>query len=366
MFQLHFQHNVWNAETLCSDSNIQRAQPAFVQQALSFCHAWLTGEHIFQMQTSGSTGVPKSIELTRQQLQASAQGTGNFFRLTPEDTALVCLDPTYIAGKMMLLRAMEFEMKAILVEPSRNPFVQPSPLHPVPTFFAFVPLQLQEIFAANLTDQLAQARAILIGGAPISASLLQKIKTVELPIYQTYGMTETASHIALRKLPEETEYTTLPNVEIAIDSRGCLQVKGAVTQHRWLTTNDLVQLKSRRQFHWLGRFDNIINTGGVKIPSERIEEAVKDALAAERIKPRELMVASLPSEQWGEAICLVLEGTSLQGNQEKRIKDYVRDTVHRYAVPKHLIYVDKIPQTATQKHNRQKVKELLPQWISNA
>src|SRR5688572_15998168 len=171
----------------------------FEASTFSFIKEWLNKTGSFKLHTSGSTGTPKEITLTRDQFKQSAQRTLTALNLNQNDTAFVCLDTKYIAGKMMLVRALEGNMKLVAVEPTANP-LQNLPSEIPNLFAAFVPLQLQEILKSDTVKKLNQFKAIIIGGGSVNDTLQQRIQKISCPVFATYGMTETVSHIALQRL----------------------------------------------------------------------------------------------------------------------------------------------------------------------
>ena len=239
---------------------------------LQFAHEWLWGSQRFALQTSGSTGTPKPIYLARSQMEASARATGTALGLRPGQQALVCLPTRYVAGRMMLVRGFVLGLSMHVVEPTSDPFATLE-VSVRPDFAAFIPLQMQALLDIALmapsdscySDDTAAAfryrrllegmQAILIGGGPVSESLHNNIQRLSAPVYHTYGMTETATHVALRRLngPQRSDaFVPLPGVELALDDRGCLAIRGAVTADAWLQTNDMVDSACRRLIHMVG------------------------------------------------------------------------------------------------------------------
>ena len=203
----------------------------FEQSTLDFCRQWLNDAKTFSLQTSGSTGEPKTIEVKRKQMEASANATLQFFNLKPGDTAMVCLSTTYIAGKMMLARGLEGRLKLICNEPTSHPLEQVD--KPI-DFLAVVPLQLENILANPASLAKLQAmKSVIVGGAPVSYALSKQILDSGANVYATFGMTETMTHIGLQQLsPEaETYFTTLDHIQIANDQRGCLVITGPQTNN---------------------------------------------------------------------------------------------------------------------------------------
>ena len=334
-----------------------------------FLTAWRNGQTEFVLHTSGSTGPPKPITLTRAQMQASAILTGQTFGLTPGDRALVCLNTAYVAGTMMLVRGEVLGLELIIVEPVSNPLAGFSADEHI-DFAAFVPLQLQTILAD--TGTLGESRwapllngmkAILVGGATTSPALETACQAIGAPIYSTYGMTETVSHVAIRRLngPDRSlMFRVLPGVEVSIDDRQCLRITAAATNFLPVQTNDVVELFAPQQptdpwhFRLLGRADSIINTGGVKVQPERVEQAVSTYLATQHLAQR-LFVAGLPDERLGQRVVLFLENTPLSDTHWQGIRRAVEISCGPYAVPKEWRTMPEFPETATGKIDRLRV-----------
>lgn len=335
----------------------------YFQATLSFCRQWLRGSSSFTMHTSGSTGVPKSITITRSQMEASASMTIQALQLDTSDTALVCLNTAYIAGKMMLVRGFEAGMDLVIVQPSSLPFTQ-IPKNMAIRFAAMAPLQLQATLESDDADQIArfnQLKALLIGGAPVSYPLQQAIRQhITAPVYSTYGMTETVSHIAFKKLngASQEEYTVLGDINVGIDERGCLTIQGAVSNYEKLITNDLVNLINDHCFIWLGRANHVINSGGFKIFPEKIESIVEQVLNKQAISAR-FFIGALPDERLGEKAVLVLEGTPLQSSVEEKLHSSLSQQLHPYELPKEIYYVQEFATTATGKIQRKQTLDLI-------
>jgi O-succinylbenzoic acid--CoA ligase len=330
----------------------------FETETFSFIQNWLQNVESYKLQTSGSTGTPKEIVLTRKQLQQSAQRTIKAFSLTENDIAFICLDTKYIAGKMMLVRAFESNMKILAVEPSSNPLQKVSS-DTSNTFAAFVPLQLQEMLKhSGSIKKLNQFKAIIVGGGAVNSSLQNEIKKISCPVYATYGMTETISHIALQRLngDEATEnFTTLPGIQIEVDERNCLVISLPEFSEK-IVTNDLADLKTASNFKWLGRFDNVINSGGIKISPEKIEEAV-ESIFQERSLNRPFFVYGIPDDQLGQKMVLLIEGFPISG--EKKILAILKEQLHAYEVPKKIYHIREFIRTETGKINRAKTAALI-------
>ncbi len=338
-----------------------------------FLREWRSGQRLFTLHTSGSTGLPKPISLTRNQMEASARLTGQTFGLQAGDKALVCLNTSYIAGIMMLVRGEVLGLDLTLVDPSSNPLAGFDPATTHFDFAAFVPLQLQTMLA-DLAESgqpatlpiLNSMKAILVGGAATSPALEEALQVVEAPVYSTYGMTETVSHIAVRRLngPDRTAlFQVLPGVLVGTDERGCLHSTAAATNFERVQTNDVVELlqpeseASPVRFRLLGRADSIINTGGVKVQPEAVERCIEATLAGWGLTPR-LFVAGLPDDRLGQRIVLFVEATPISDLQWLQIQEAVRAAAGPYAVPKEWVFIESFAETATGKIDRKRIANL--------
>ncbi|MER2996800.1 AMP-binding protein [Pontibacter populi] len=326
-------------------------------KTLEFCRNWLNGVQEFPIQTSGSTGTPKTINLTRKQLESSARKTIKLLNLQPGDTTLVCLNTEYIAGMMMLARGFLAELQMIIVEPISNPLklVAEGTLF---DFASFVPMQLQKIVqdTPEKIPMLNHMKGILLGGAPVNFTLQRQLQQLSVPVYHTYGMTETASHVALRLLngPDAADYyDALDNIALGLDNRGCLTINGDVTNNELIVTNDLVELLTPTRFRWIGRVDNTINSGGVKVQSEIVEVAVAEALADIDPMPR-FFVTSQPDELLGEHVILVMETEPFTDEQEKELKAQLKTLLRKFERPKKYYYCPAFTETATGKVSKQR------------
>lgn len=341
---------------------------SYEADALAFCRAWLSGQTEFTLHTSGSTGTPKLIQLTRAQMQASAHLTGKTLGLQPGDRALVCLNIHYVAGVMMLVRGLELGLPMLVIEPTGNPFTDFRVSETRFAFTALVPLQLQTILdtTPDKLPILNSMKAILIGGAATSPALEQSLQLITSPIYATYGMTETVSHIALRRLngvQKSDLFTVLDGVRLGIDERSCLHITSAATNFERIQTNDVVDLLDPLHFRLLGRADRVINSGGVKIQPELVEQIIQTEWLqllqeSSETLPR-LFVTGLPDERLWQRVVVVVEqraegmghGINVGGSGDawKAIQEAVRKKLGAYFVPKELIAVDQFVETATGK-----------------
>ena len=318
--------------------------------AIQFCKDWLSGNSEFEFHTSGSTGIPKKIIFKREQLETSARLTARTLKLQPGFTALICLDCKFIAGAMMIVRSLVVGMNMIVKIPSANPL---NGLSDRIDFAAFVPYQFVTLLE-QAPAQLNALHTIIIGGAPIPRAVIDKVQHMSPAIYATYGMTETITHVALQKLNgagREDFFRLLPGIKASTDERGCLILKSTHLGTGPIVTNDIVTMLDGERFRWLGRFDNVINSGGVKVQAYKIERAAMDIFAILKIKKR-LFVSGLPDKKLGEQVALIIEGAILQPAVEEKIKIQLKDQLDKYEVPKIFIYVLQFSETATQKIDR--------------
>lgn len=336
----------------------------YFREVLSFCRSWLHGQQEFTIHTSGSTGVPKAIKITRSQIEASARMTVRALGLTASDTALVCLNTAYIAGKMMLVRGLEAGMDMVIIHPYGRPFAQ-VPENISIDFTAMVPLQVQNTLNAGSREErmrIDRLKALLVGGAPVSYDLHQAIREhINAPVYSTYGMTETVSHIALKRLNgqgQDEAYKVLDDIDIDTDQRGCLTIRGAVTGFQKLTTNDIVQIKDERHFEWLGRADYVINSGGVKILPEKVE-AVVEKWMSEKKKQERFFVGALPDQRLGERAVLIMECSALPPELEQDLLNFLRLQLSSYEVPKEVYYIQDFMMTETGKVQRRQTLKFI-------
>ena len=293
----------------------------------------------------------KKIAATREQLKASARITAAYLKLEPEQTALVCLDVSFVAGLMMLVRAIEMGMNIIITHPEANPLQSLDPAINV-DFAAFVPYQIEAILKSPQRGKLNAITNVIIGGAPLSEQTKVDLQSFTNNVYATYGMTETLTHIALQKINGVTDKTfqVLPGFDIGTDARGCLTVKANHLGNEVIITNDLVELISKNQFRWLGRIDGVINSGGVKIIPEKVEAVVATIFNKLNL-PNRFFIAGLPNAQLGEAVTLVVEGM-LTKDETESLTHALSQTLSRYENPKAIYCLEKFIYTNSGKINR--------------
>lgn len=327
------------------------------EEVFSFLTNWFDATDVIKVLTSGSTGAPTSIVLRKKYMIASAIATGNYFDIQQKTKALLCLSPIYIAGKMMLVRALILGWNLEVVAPSGYPLEVTNNSF---DFCAMVPLQLY-----NSISQLQKVKKVIVGGGVVSDDLLKRIQGISTDIFATYGMTETVTHIAVRRLNNfqddgskkqsfENVYTVLPTAKISIDDRGCLVIDAPEISDTKIITNDLVSVIAENQFKWLGRFDNIINSGGIKLIPEQIEEKLSPI-----IKYR-FFVVGMPDKLLGEKLVLIVEDTDLKLKITKlRVEIAALTSLTKYEKPKEIYRVSHFVETETKKIQRHKTLDLI-------
>lgn len=264
------------------------------KKAFWLVNKWINGENTFSFHTSGSTGKPKNILIDRQSIIDSTHQTFDFIDKGKNfRNCLLCLDPGFIGGAMVVFRALIMDLDLFIVDPTRDIFSKLPPTYTA-DLVSMAPLQYN---CLKSTDK-NRFNTILVGGAPVEQEPKNNSNS---RIFSTYGMTETVSHIALRRI-DEPQYQVIGDIEVDTDSESCLKIKGNVTKQQWINTNDIVELISDKEFKWLGRKDYIINSGGVKLNPEVIERKLSNQIA-----PIRFMVSSLPDERLGEKVVLLVE-----------------------------------------------------------
>jgi O-succinylbenzoic acid--CoA ligase len=299
-----------------------------------FLETFLNESDYLFVNTSGSTGRSKKIRLSKRAMLHSAEATQRFFNLKAKTKALHCLSTDFIAGKMMWVRAIYAGWHIDTMATVSNPLKNNQKTY---DFSAMVPLQVENSFS-----NLYQINKLLIGGAPISNDLEARLKSLNTAIYQTYGMTETITHIAVRKLTNKSErvYHTFPNVKLSVDSRDCLVIDAPLLVKDKIITNDVVTLINKNKFVWLGRFDNVINSGGVKLFPEQIEHKLTPYLS------KAFIISSIADSLLGQRLVLIIESKQLVKDLNKI---YSIAQLEKYEIPKEVFYVEKFYRTPNNK-----------------
>ncbi len=322
--------------------------PAWTKDIYKFILEWLDANNFIEAHTSGTTGKPKRILLEKNKMVASALKTGAYFNLEKDAKALLCLSPNYIAGKMMVVRSFVLGLDLRIVEPNGNPLKE-SVFEEI-DFAAMVPLQvMNSLQNKNTLSQFRKIKKTIIGGGVVSKSLHQILQKEKNSCYATYGMTETITHIAVKKLNGKDAsdvYETLDNVNVTIDSRNCLVIAASDVADEKVVTNDLVEIISPKEFKWLGRHDNIINSGGVKIIPEEVERILGQFLE------RRFFVSSQSDELLGNRLILIIEGQEFSKKEKIELSTFMKNNLPKYSIPKEIFFVEKFIETDSGKIKR--------------
>jgi O-succinylbenzoic acid--CoA ligase len=326
---------------ISAPAKIRRLNP-LEREIITFIVEWISGKDTFELKTSGSTGQPKAVTVQRDQMIASAETTLKYLDVTKGGKALLCLHPRYIAGIMMIVRAIVGELELYVISPSSNPLNNKDLICDY-ELASFVPYQVLEILGKTTSrNNFKKIKNILIGGADLSEDLIKILRPYENRIYQTFGMTETVSHFALRRISEDAVselYEVLEGIKIGRDERGCLMVEGRITGHKNVITNDLVDLIDDKRFKWKGRIDQVINTGGIIVNINDLESRIRYILNAQNIN-NNFMVAGLSDRRLGEKIILLVEKDN-QLFSENRIIELLRKNLSKYEIPREIYTLDK-------------------------
>lgn len=314
-----------------------------------FLDEWHDASPYLTVQTSGSTGTPKPIRVRKEQMIASARLTCSFLGLNEGDKALLCMPLDYIAGKMVVVRSLVAGLDLVTVPPSGHPLRDVNtPLR----FAAMIPMQVYNTLRVpEEKEKLMQIDHLIIGGGAIDAGLAKELKELPNHIWSTYGMTETLSHIALRRLNGEDAspyYIPFDNVRLSLSDDGTLVIDAPLVCDETLVTNDIAELLPDGRFRILGRKDNVINSGGIKIQIEQVEELLKQLLQVP------FAVTSVPHPKFGEAVVLLVEAEQ----PIDKLQQQIETQLPPYWQPKQIHYVTKIPQTGSGKIDRATTKKL--------
>lgn len=319
-----------------------------------FLTEWYNEDEFFTVYTSGSTGKPKALKVKKEQMMQSACLTCSFFKLMSEDKVLLCMPLTYIAGKMMLVRALVGKLNLYVVQPSGHPLADTSVVF---RFAPMIPLQVfNSLQIPEERSRLERIEILLLGGGLIDPFLEKELRLFPNAVYISYGMTETLSHIALRRIngsESSRYYTPLSSVSLSLSSDETLIIDAPLICSNKLYTNDRAIIHSDGHFEILGRIDNVVNSGGIKIQIEQVEETLRSLLFSP------FAITSVPHPKFGEALILLIKGTICL----KKLQLGMNSLLPSYQMPKQVIEVDDIPLTTSGKINRPAVRQLAMKLI---
>lgn len=332
-----------------------------------FLQEWNSPSETLLVHTSGSTGKPKPMWVEKKRMLNSAHITCDFLGLRPGDSALLCMSLDYIAGKMMVVRSIERKLRLFSVKPSGHPLSDESLAKMVEMdfdFVAMVPMQVYNTLQVpQERERLSRIKHLIIGGGAIDDALAEELRSLPGAVWSTYGMTETLSHIALRRLNGEEAsewYQPFDSVGVSLNSDGCLVIDAPLVCSEPLVTNDIAEIKQQETsshssdassslktssphvlFRIKGRKDNVICSGGIKIQIEEVENLLRQHLDAP------FLLAKKKDEKFGEIAVLVTESGDLEG-----VEAICRQVLPKYWVPRQYLHFDQLPMTETGKPKR--------------
>lgn len=311
----------------------------------AFLREWQNGEDYIVAHTSGSTGTPKEIHLQKSDMIHSARLTNGFFGITSVSKLYLCLSPDYVAGKMMIVRALEAKAKLFSENPSNRPLSE-NQSNDVYDLVAVVPSQAQ--WLVTHPECKHRVRNLLVGGGVLPDKTRLQLAESGIRAYLSYGMTETCSHVALSEIARDKKpFKAMSGIHFEVDNRGCIVIEAPEFTYHRLVTNDIVDLISPTTFFWRGRYDNVINTGGIKVFPEEIEHKIADVLF-----PKRYYIASRPSDKWGEEVVLIVEGEN--NDDSKDIFVSIASRLAPFEMPKIIVFSPHFKETASGKIIREK------------
>ena len=311
-----------------------------------FLAQWNDTSDVIEVHTSGSTGKPKRLLVEKRRMVNSARITCDFLGLKEGDSALLCMPLDYIAGKMVVVRSLVSHLHLISVTPSSHPLKDVT--QPI-DFAAMVPLQVYSSLQEPAErERLMSIRHLIIGGGAIDDSLESQLQQFPNAVWSTYGMTETLSHIALRRISGENSslwYSPLDGVDVSLSSDSCLEIYAPQVNPEKLHTNDIAELRTlpdgSKEFRILGRKDNVIDSGGIKIQAEEVERLLRPHLSCG------FMITKVSDARLGEAVTLLVESDDVDN-----ILAVCKHVLPRHWVPRHIFPESHIPITETGKPAR--------------
>ncbi len=314
-----------------------------------FLSEWFDDNTYIKVHTSGSTGKPKELIVRKEQMMQSARLTCEFLKLRERETALLCMSLNFIAGKMMVIRALVAGLDLHLISPCGHPFER---LDKSFRFSAMVPLQVFNSLQIPVErERLLHTEILIIGGGAIDFQLEKELKCLPGEIYSTYGMTETLSHIALRRVngPKAfSSYFPFPSVSLSLSSEGTLVINAPLVSDESLVTNDIAEIHADGSFDIIGRKDNTINSGGVKIQIEQMEDRIRPLFQTP------FAITSCPNSKFGEIVVLLVQSPV----DVDCLKRKIATVLPPYQIPKRIIEVNAIPLTDSGKIDRAMAKEI--------
>lgn len=323
--------------------------PSAIWDLYLFLNEWFNDSSVITVHTSGSTGTPKALVARKDQMMQSARLTCEFLNLQAGHTALLCMNLRYIGAMMVVVRSLVAGLNLIVRPASGHPLAD---INEPLKFAAMVPLQVYNtLHTPEEKEQLKQTEILIIGGGAVDEALEAEIKSLPIAVYSTYGMTETLSHIALRRLNGNSasdHYYPFSSVELSLSPENTLVIKAPLVCDDILQTNDIARIYPDGSFTILGRKDNVINSGGIKIQAEEIEKVLRPFI------PMPFVITSVPDQRLGQAVTLLIAGQL----DTKEMEDKLKTILEPYYRPRYILTTDCIPQTKNGKISRAECRTL--------
>jgi len=330
----------------CKQKFVDEGVKEFEKDIFQFILDWFSPSDYMEVKTSGSTGKPKKIRLQKKHMEASARATISFFDLKPNNKILHCLPMHFIAGKMMVVRALVGSLGLYCIEPSSKLELIPEQID----FAAMIPFQVSKLVSKEEGRRaLSIIEKLIIGGSFVSADLINRLQNISTQVWQTYGMTETITHIALRKANGSDKsdwYTTLQGISVTLDNRGCLIISADHIGVSKLITNDLAEISETGEFKIKGRVDNMIISGGIKYNPEEIEGKLSGTI------PNDYLIGGLNDNELGQKLVLFIED---EGTLKRKVFDLwemIEGKLTKLEIPKEIIFVPSFSRTTSGKIDR--------------
>lgn len=342
-----YRDQLYDKKRILALNNAQLVSP-YLSEIRKFLISWWSPTDFILANTSGSTGKPKEIKLVKESMRASAEATAAYFNLSGVQGLKICnpLHVKFIAGKMMLVRAMMWNAEITILDPSSDPLKEVNTDY---DFMVMTPHQLSVGMENGYGTNTAKIEKVLLGGSPVSPSLEHSIQSLRSKFYVGYGMTETMSHVAVRALNGEQKsmsYTAVPGISFSADERDCLVIHTDKLLPEPLITNDVVSLNNSTNFEWLGRYDHVINSGGIKLFPEKIEQKINSII------PVPFYLKAEKDEKLGEALAIVIESNEISETDKKLWISQMKFALDKYEMPRKWLFKDAFSRTETGKIKR--------------
>ena len=318
-------------------------------EIFDFLGEWFSGKTRFEIKTSGTTGSPKIESFSREAFITSAQITINTFDLAKGDTLLMCLPMHFVAGKMMLIRAIIGRMKIRAIQPSLNPVKDL--IYPV-EFAAFTPHQLNTILKIN-PNKMGLIEKAIIGGSPVSSELKNQLGDFKTKLFETFGMSETLTHVAIKAINGTSKsdyFKVLKGFNINVDENNRLIIEADHLKNSPLLTSDIVEMIDSENYRWLGRSDDVINSGGIKLFPVSIENRISAQI------DREIIIGKRSDENFGEVVILFIEGEPFNENRLAELNIELTKLLDKFEVPKEIIFKTEFPRNKNGKVIRSEIR----------